>query len=100
MTTTSPERLAELIAHVERELGAMPPKSASYDEASRAADKAATDGLVERIRALVGPKDAINDRPSWENTRVRIAGIQSTCTYGVEGALRNWCAAARKRLPA
>jgi hypothetical protein len=92
--------LAELVEIVERELNARPPLSKGYDEASRAADKQATEAMLDRIHAHLGPKDRIDDRPSWENTRVKIAGIQSTCTYGVEGALRNWCTAARKRMAA
>lgn len=39
---------------------------------------------------------SINDR--WDGARVRIGGIAVSSTSGVAGALRNWLAAARKRL--
>lgn len=38
----------------------------------------------------------INDR--WDGCRVRLCGIAATSTTGIEGALRNWIAAAHRRI--
>jgi len=39
---------------------------------------------------------AINDR--WDGASVRLAGIRSSSTTGLSGALRNWLRAADQRL--
>lgn len=42
------------------------------------------------------PKCRINERGN--STSVSIAGVRATCTGGIDGALTNWIAAARRRL--
>lgn len=98
MSTPGIERAREMIVFIEDALSTMPAAPIGHRQEDRDQRKKATQDLAERIRARVGPKDKIDDRPAWENTRVRIFGIQSTCTYGLEGALRNWCVAAKKKL--
>jgi len=84
------------IALVEKELATVPPWSQLDIEVTREERRAAIQAAVQRLRDSTGGK--IDDRPNWEASRVRIFGIQSTCTAGIEGALRNWLVAARKRL--
>lgn len=40
----------------------------------------------------------IDDR--WDGCSVKIAGVRSTCTAGMSGALKNWTVAAKRRLEA
>lgn len=58
--------------------------------------RAAMERCAEDLTASVGAR--INDR--WDGCRVRIAGVSSTCTAGMAGALRNWTVAARRKLEA
>lgn len=91
----------DTIDYIEEELEALPPFSSALNAAgARARDerRAGVVALAERLRQKF-PHGLINDRPDWEASRVKLWGIQSTCTAGFTGALRNWCVAARKRLP-
>ena len=61
----------------------------------RASHEAAVAAMVKTLTEKL-PKCRINDR--WDGTSVSIAGVRATCTGGVDGALTNWIAAARRRL--
>ena len=104
-SSLSPDRqrqVRDAIADIEAAIDALPAySSASGVAGARARDdyRAAVQRTVEQLREQF-PHARIDDRPSWEGSRVKIYGIQSTSTSGFTGALRNWCAAARKRLGA
>lgn len=55
---------------------------------------------MERVKAdlVEGHGAHVND--SWDGARVRLAGITSTSTSGVHGALTNWLRAAVARIEA
>ena len=55
--------------------------------------RAALGELAAQLTETVGAK--VNDR--WDGAKVRIAGISSSSTSGLGGALSNWLAAARKK---
>ncbi len=88
--------LPPIIAAIEAELAQLPPYNWRSTAQEQMARKQAEAEALQRLRDKVG--GTIDERPGWETSRVRIAGIQSTCTSGVEGALHNWCVAARRRL--
>ena len=104
-SSLSPDRqrqVREAIADIEAAIDALPAySSANGVDGARARDdyRAAVKRTVELLREQF-PHGLIDDRPSWEGSRVKIYGIQSTSTSGSIGALRNWCTAARKRLDA
>ena len=104
-SSLSPDRqrqVRDAIADIEAAIDALPAySSANGVEGARARDdyRAAVRRTVEQLRQQFPPA-RIDDRPNWEASRVKIYGIQSTSTSGFIGALRNWCAAARKRLDA
>lgn len=52
------------------------------------------DKLRVRLQSKLGAR--IDDR--WDGASVRLAGIRSSSTSGLAGALRNWIRAAEKRL--
>ncbi|CAD7055317.1 hypothetical protein RHAB21_00695 [Pseudorhizobium halotolerans] len=63
------------------------------------------DGYQERRKALEElargiasdlPKVKINER--YDGARVSIAGVRASSTSGIDGALNNWIAAARRQL--
>lgn len=57
------------------------------------------DAAVSRLaRELEAAGARIDDRPAWECASMAFGGAKSTCTAGTAGAIRNWCAAVRKRL--
>jgi hypothetical protein len=80
-----------LLGRAEAGLKSLPP----YIYGSSDAHDAALALLVKELEAA-GAK--INDRPSWESSRMSFGGVRSTCTAGTTGAIHNWCAAVRKRL--
>ena len=49
--------------------------------------------LVERLRTEFGAKV----REDWNGARVSLAGVVSSSTSGVEGAVGNWIVAARRK---
>lgn len=81
------------LADAEAEIG---PAPGFADQAYFARRKAVMDRYATRLRKHLGA--SINDR--WDGCRVRIAGVSSTCTAGMTGALQNWTAAARRKLQA
>lgn len=52
------------------------------------------DKLRVRLQSRLGAR--IDDR--WDRASIRLAGIRSSSTSGLAGALRNWLTAAGKRL--
>lgn len=58
--------------------------------------RAAMDKLTADLAVSCGARIA----SQYDAARVKICGIASTSTTGVEGALKNWMTAARKRLSA
>lgn len=56
--------------------------------------RAAMEQCAAQLTARLGAR--INDR--WNGCSVRIAGLSSTSTSGMAGALRNWMAAAERRI--
>lgn len=49
--------------------------------------------LAERLRIEFGAKV----REDWNGARVSLAGVASSSTAGLEGAVGNWIAAARRK---
>lgn len=74
----------------EAELG--PP--GGYDPGYWERRRRAMDACAQDLRDQLGAR--INDK--WDGCRVRIAGLHSTSTTGMAGALNNWMTAARRRL--
>lgn len=64
-------------------------------DADRRAYHQAMDAIVDRI--VKGHGARFNPSAAGAST-LRIAGIQSSCTSGNQGLLRNWQAAARRRI--
>lgn len=84
------DQVEKAVAAAEAEIG--PREGAGLDWWDRHRDvmKRCGDDLTERLGAR------INDR--WDGCRIRIAGVSSTCTAGMHGALKNWLRAAKARL--
>lgn len=89
--------LADAIRIVEEELGKAEAEAGRFDDSDwsawRRKHRAAMDRLTQRLATLVGAK--VDD--TWDGARVRISGVMSSSTTGLEGALQNWLRAARKR---
>lgn len=85
------------LAELEGELGPMPGPFATSER--RDAWWARHNHGIERIKGALSSAHGAKFRlhGSCEHA-VRIAGIRSTCTAGLIGALRNWQAAARRRM--
>lgn len=86
--------LIDCIALIKAEIKKLPPVDYSNFDACTRRNQAVTD-MLKIISARL-PKVRISER--WNGTIVSIAGVRATCTGGVEGALTNWIAAARRRL--
>jgi hypothetical protein len=89
--------LAELAAIVRAELAAAPATSCPHGEPFRfwrEREKAREAALLRRIAERTGAQ--FSERV--DKYVVRLAGFASSSTSGFEGALRNWCEAASKRL--
>ena len=69
--------------------------SCDAEEADRKARRAAIETMAAEIIATL-PKARITER--WDGAVVSILGVRSTSTMGVNAALSNWIAAARRRL--
>lgn len=82
-----------VLAEAEAELGPAPgfADSAYFSRRKVVMDRCAK-VLTERVGARVDDE--------WNGCRIRIAGVTSTCTAGMRGALHNWMTAARKRIAA
>lgn len=99
-TKITPAQLAATRAgraeYLRRQLAAVPPiTAADYDGSRRAFDDAMA-ALRRRIEDLPeDPPARITER--WDGASVAMLGIRATSTSGLNGALRNWCAAADKR---
>lgn len=101
----SAERIADLkrlIAVIDNELAQAPafPDWHNGDtfekrDADRRAYHQAMDAIVERI---VKDQGARYNPSAHGASTLRIAGIQASCTSGISGLLRNWQAAARRRI--
>lgn len=77
------------LAEVERGLGNYADDPNGYHRRMAAAMKQLARNLGQQVGATV------TDR--FDGARVRIAGIASTSTSGLNGAFHNWLTAARKR---
>lgn len=86
--------LIDCIAFIKAEQKKLP-QTDYYSAEGRAEHDKAVASMVETLTAKL-PKCRINAR--WNSTSVSIAGVRATCTGGIEGALTNWIAAARRRL--
>lgn len=103
--SANPERIADLerlISVIDQELAHAPayPDWHNGDtfeqrDADRRAYHQAMDAIVERVVRDHGAR--FNPSAAGAST-IRIAGIQSSCTSGNHGLLRNWQAAARRRI--
>lgn len=91
MTPEVRQNMQAILAKAEAGLQALP----SYDMRNSAPHDRAVEQLVAELTAAGAKLDA---RPSWEGSRMSFGGTKSTCTSGTAGVIRNWCAAARKRL--
>lgn len=86
--------LIDCIAVVKAEKGKLPTYNGFSDE-SRTQHRQAVAAMVGTLTVRL-PKCRINERGN--STSVSIAGVRATCTGGIDGALTNWIAAARRRL--
>lgn len=91
------QRLIDLIDSKVAELPAFPSLDQSADrwEAMKRRS-AAVDVIMGELATAEGAK--IRTDGSWEGAMLKLAGIRCTCTQGSEGVLRNWQAAARKKI--
>ena len=88
------EEVERTLRTAESEIGPLiDTSSASFTE-WRARHRTAMELCPSHLGEQLGAK--INDR--WDGCRVRIAGVSSTCTAGMHGALKNWLRAAKARL--
>ncbi|MHA7969001.1 hypothetical protein [Rhizobium sp. CAU 1783] len=94
--------LERLISVIDEELAHAPAfpdwhNGDTFDQrdADRRAYHQAMDAIVERI--VKGHGARFNPSAHGAST-LRIAGIQSSCTSGTSGLLRNWQGAARRRI--
>ena len=87
--------LLQLVDHIERALKAKDADLGPVDHSSEGwtRRREATARMGEQLTASIGMR--INDK--WDGCRVSLAGISSTSTTGLVGALHNWMAAARRR---
>jgi hypothetical protein len=87
------EEVEKAVAAAKEEIG-RPEPGAGHDRAwfdrHRAVMTRVAADLTERLGAR------ITDR--WDGAKVKIAGVSSTCTGGLGGALSNWVTAARRKL--
>jgi hypothetical protein len=86
-------KVDEAVKTAEAKLGASP---AYADSAYFQRRKAVFAECEAHLALSIGAR--INDR--WNGCSVRIAGVSSTCTAGLPGALQNWMTAARRKLEA
>ncbi|WP_333896255.1 hypothetical protein [Brevundimonas aurantiaca] len=87
---------AELIIQIEAALKAARDRVGPHDWNDKTwHDRRRTEGqaLVERLRTEFGA----NVREDWNGARLSLAGISSSSTSGVEGAVGNWIAAACRK---
>lgn len=87
--------LLQLVDHIDRELKAMTAALGPSDHSSEfwTRQREATARLGEQLKVSIGMR--IHDK--WDGCRVILAGISSTSTTGLVGALHNWMIAARRR---
>lgn len=95
----SKQDLPATIAIVDRELAAANREIPDWDPKGYSRDwfakrKEAMTALAARLEQMVGAK--IVDQ--YDGARCRIAGISSSSTTGIQGAVQNWLTAARKRV--
>lgn len=90
----TPETLTGLISEMETRLAALP----SGWGTDRAAWEARQKPLLEMVADLTARGARV--RSNWNGTSIKLAGIRSSSTSGIEGALQNWIAAARRRIDA
>lgn len=86
---------------------AMATVSQLLEEAERAAGDYADDPQnwharhhheMDKLRVLLQSQHGARISSRWDNQSVLIAGIRSSSTSGLAGALRNWMKAARRRI--
>ncbi len=87
--------LIDCIAFIKAEQAKLPVLDMQDYHASHARRDAAIALMVSAIEAAL-PKVRIVGK--WDGAKVSIAGIRASSTSGVDGALSNWIAAARRRL--
>lgn len=95
MPKLDPVELRRLIGVVEAKLVAIPPikvgEMGSYSAHRTAAEIAC---------AELGRDEGAKYKSAHDAFRLSLGGIVTSCTGGAAGALRNWLAAARRRLEA
>lgn len=87
------EELERLIKVVDGKLDSLPPYEPSAD--GWRTRNAALDKIFEELVCEEKAKTWTN---AGDNTAIRLAGIRSTSTCGVTGALGNWKRAARAKI--
>ena len=92
-TAIDKTKLAELCALIEQRLAALP-RVDWRDDAGRRAH----DAELDRIFADLATGHGAKTGHDWQGGRIALAGIRSTSTGGVHGALTNWMWAARLRI--
>lgn len=54
--------------------------------------------VMDRCAVVLTDRLGARITDSWNGCRVRIAGLSSSCTAGMSGALQNWLTAARRKI--
>lgn len=91
--------LKDLRDQVERMLDEADKKAGSFDEDPSTWLQRRENEARNLTRRLTSVFDA-RIKDDWQGAAVKIAGIRSTSTQGLWGAVRNWLAAADKRIAA
>lgn len=95
----TPEQLQDAVTKVEaalalaeKEIGPHEPNQSAYWDRRRTAMAVCAERLRDQLDARI--------TDGFDAARVRIAGVQSSCTAGLTGALQNWIVAARRKIEA
>lgn len=83
-------RVAELLEDAERAAGTYADDPSGWHARHRFE--------MERVKIMLKDGFGASFSDQWDGARVRIAGVRSSSTSGVAGALRNWLIASRKRI--
>lgn len=87
--------LERLIAKIDGIIAGLPERDRTYDHAQWRAWRAAVDEGFERLLREEGGRT----RPyTGDTVHLRLVGVSTSCTSGRYGAMRNWQAAARRRI--
>lgn len=94
--SASKNLLERLIQIIDEKVAAAPPFPKPYEREAAEIHHAAG---VRILQELVNEEAATyNGGKPWDGSRLKLAGIKSSCTSGAFGLLSNWQAAAQRRI--